>query len=104
MVQQRHFQQQSISLEESEEEDLLIESSQFPPLRTLEFEMAWLEQVENTNVALNLIPPLDTQEVEVVTIVLEEPSVSLLSDALQEFKFEVATLFRQPDRWVIRRQ
>jgi hypothetical protein len=73
-------------------------SSPFPDLEILEFTTGQLVEAASESG----FPPLQTQEVEVVTIVLQpEP------DSLQLFEFEVATLERQPNQrggWAIRKQ
>ena len=75
----------------------------FPDLEILEFTTAQLVEA----VTGSAFPALQTQEVEVVTIVLEaEP------DRLEPFEFEVATIERQPkskrsqqqSEWIIKRQ
>ena len=72
----------------------------FPPLQTLDFTTAQLEPATNP-----YFPTLQTQEVEIITIVLE-------TQQLEPFEFEVATIERQPkpkrsqqqSEWIIKRQ
>ena len=70
------------------------EEPSFPDLETLEFTIAQLIDAASTAP----FPPLQTQDVEVVTIVFEAKS-----EELQPFEFESATIERRVE-WVIRRQ
>lgn len=81
--------------------------SGFPPLRTLIFETGQFVPEGLT------WPPLETQTVEVVTLVFEDaageaPSASFTTEPLLiPFSFEVATIAREPsaqNQWVITRQ
>ncbi|WP_242067508.1 formylglycine-generating enzyme family protein, partial [Leptolyngbya sp. FACHB-711] len=64
----------------------------FPDLEVLEFTTAQLVDPLNESSPENQLPPVQTQEVEVVTIIVEsEP------EGLERFEFEVATIERRTD-------
>ncbi|WNZ47378.1 formylglycine-generating enzyme family protein [Leptolyngbya boryana CZ1] len=93
----------------------------FPPLETFQFIDAQLEGVEIESSTESPFPPLETQEVEVITIVLEDGTLGT-EIRWQLLEYEVATIERRTDppqtgffrnifrredqrsQWVIRKQ